>query len=176
MIARTIRETTLYEGHFKAVKQEAELEDGRRITHETVVHPGAVVILPIVAPGKVLLVHQYRHSVGKWLMEIPAGTLEPGESPVDCAARELIEEVEHKAGTMEELGMVYPAPGFCTEMQHLFLAKELSPCNSGTRDEDEMIEIVEWSVERFEEEIRKCSITDSKTITAFCRARLRGLI
>jgi ADP-ribose pyrophosphatase len=102
---------------------------------ETVLHPGAVAILAATADGRVILERQYRHSVDRFLYEIPAGTLEPGEDPSDCASRELLEETGYRASSLRKLGAIYTAPGYSSEVLHLFAAKAVRA--GGQRLEDD---------------------------------------
>jgi ADP-ribose pyrophosphatase len=101
--------------------------------------------------------------------------LEKGELPLACAKRELIEEVGHQANEMIDLGLLYPAPGFCDEIQHCFLARELTTA-AQELDEDELIEVEQLTVNELEEAILKGTLCDSKTIALLTRARLRHLL
>jgi ADP-ribose pyrophosphatase len=95
---------------------------------------GAVCMVPVTAEGKLLLVTQYRHAAGKRLLELPAGTLEPGEPPLDAVARELQEEVGQLPGKIESIGGFYVAPGYTTEYIHLFICSNSNPaCSMATR-------------------------------------------
>ncbi len=95
------------------------------VHRELVVHPGAVLILPLLTPDKVVMIHNYRFSVGSELLELPAGTLEPPEDPLDCARRELEEETGYVGGRIEPLGRFYTSPGLTNELMYAFLASEL---------------------------------------------------
>ncbi len=113
---------------FKGKKLEVVREgiswgSGRKSVVETIIHPGAVAILGITKDGKVLMERQYRHSVRGYLYEIPAGTLEPGEDPASCASRELLEETGYRATSIKKVGAIYPAPGYSSEVLHLFVAR-----------------------------------------------------
>jgi ADP-ribose pyrophosphatase len=120
--------------------------DGSPVTRDIVVHPGAVAILPLVDAGHVCLLRNRRPNVGDTLVEIPAGTLEPGEAPDLAAVRELAEETGYRAATWQKLGAFYPSPGVLSERTHLYVASELTP---GTmhleKDEELMPEVVGWS-------------------------------
>jgi ADP-ribose pyrophosphatase len=104
---------------------DVRLPDGQIVVREVVDHPGAVVIAALDANGYVTLVRQYRHAVGRWLLELPAGTLEPGEEPLQTAVRELREEAGLVAGRWDRLGMFFSSPGFLREEMHAFLARDL---------------------------------------------------
>jgi len=147
------------------------LPDGRESSRELVLHPGAVAILPILPDGKILLVRQYRHAVGKELLEIPAGKLDlPGESPDECAARELAEETGYEASEWEELLTFYTSPGFTNETITLFCARRLREVGSPIAEEITGVKRV--TPNRLLEMIRSGEIIDGKTIIAsqFCRS------
>src|SRR6185436_18690546 len=99
--------------------------DGRIVKFEAVRHPGSVVVIPMPARDRVILVKQYRHVVGQWLWELPAGGIEPGEKPHAAALRECHEEIGQVAGHAEPLGTYFPSPGFCDETMNFFLLTDL---------------------------------------------------
>lgn len=167
---------SLYAGRYiELVEEELELPNGTLITRPVVKHNGAVVILPQDGDGSLLLVKQYRHAPRATLLEFPAGTLEVGEAPAPCAKREIKEEVGYEASEWEDLGILYPAPGFCNEIQYCFFAKGLSP-NKEEGDEDEVIEVVRMTVPQVEDAIRKGEMCDAKSLAVFMRARVKGLL
>ncbi len=112
---------------FRVVRHGYYTADGAWHERETILHPGAAVILPLVDEDRVCLVRNYRHAVGKTLIELPAGTLEAGEAPEATAARELREETGLLSGRLERLAVFYMSPGILHEQMHLFLATELRP-------------------------------------------------
>jgi len=128
---------------------------------EIVEHPGAVAIVAIDRDGMLTLVRQRREAVRKQLLELPAGTLEKGESPLDCARRELVEETGLTGGSWRERAMFYTTPGFCRELMHLFVAEELDPGTSRPED-DEELELVRWPKEDIESHLHE--IEDAKTL------------
>lgn len=136
-----------------------------RFERHTIYHPGAVAILPFDADGKVLMIRQFRPAVNDWLLEIPAGTLERGEQPLYCAKRELIEETGFAAKKWRKLGAVYTAPGFCSELIHLFKAWDLK-ADFAEQDEDEHIELARMSVDAVRKAVRQNKIRDAKTMSA----------
>lgn len=139
MEERTISSTHPWTGRRINVRiDEVERADGRRTTREIVEHPGAVAILAWDGE-RVAMVRQWRHATGEILLEIPAGTLEPDEPPAETARRELAEEVGLAAERWEEGPRFYTAPGFCTELMHLYLATGLSDATAEA-DEDEELE------------------------------------
>lgn len=158
------------------VEESVSLPNGKNITHTTISHPGAAVILPIDEQGRITVVNQYRPSLKKWLIELPAGTLEVGEPIEACAHRELEEETGFSAQSMISLGQVTPLAGFCDEIQYLFVAKQLSKTARFQCDEDEVIEVLSLSVEQLEQKIINGDITDAKTIACLSKAKLCGYI
>ncbi len=157
------------------MEEELALSNGLKATHMTIKHPGAVVVLPITQDGQVLFVRQYRHSIGEYLLELPAGALNIGEDPLKSAERELQEETGFAAHEMIPLGTAFPVPGFCSEVQHFFVAKNLYESRLPA-DEDEQIEVEPYSVLAIENFIKKGELKDSKSAALFFRARLNGLI
>jgi ADP-ribose pyrophosphatase len=119
--------------------------DGSEVRRDVVLHPGAVAILPLVDAGHVCLVRNHRFIPGEELLEVPAGTLEPGEPPASAAPRELAEETGYRAGRWRKLAEFYPSPGVLSERTHLFLAEDLTPGAMGL-EEGEVIrpEVVSW--------------------------------
>jgi ADP-ribose pyrophosphatase len=156
---------TIFEGRiFDLVRESVRLPSG--LVQELVVvdHPGAVAIAAVDERGELLIVRQYRHSIGDWLHEIPAGRLEPGEDPLRAARRELEEETRHRARSWELLREFHPAPGFCSETITLFLARDLEEITDGAlaADDDEEIEVVRMSPRA----IIEGAIRDAKTLVA----------
>lgn len=158
------------------VEEQVTLPTGQSITHTTISHPGAAVILPIDEQGDIVLINQFRPSLNKWLLELPAGTIEQQETPLQCAQRELIEETGFHADTFVPLGQVTPLAGFCDEIQYLYVAKSLSLVETHQCDEDEVIEVVTLSLKKLEEMIIEGTITDAKTIACLSKAKLCGYL
>ncbi len=152
------------------------LPNGKNITHTTIEHPGAAVILPITYSGNIVMVNQYRPSLKKWLLELPAGTIANNESPMVCAQRELEEETGYSSDEFIEIGQLAPLAGFCDEIQHLFIARNLNKTSRLACDEDEVIEVVELSVHDLEQKIISGELTDSKTISCLSKAKLCGYL
>jgi ADP-ribose pyrophosphatase len=143
MVERTVRSERAYAGRLLSLRvDEVELESGRRTTREVVEHPGAVGILAWDGT-RLALVRQWRQPAGAALLEIPAGTREPGEEPEVTAARELAEEVGLAAGAWEPGPAFYTAPGFCTELLSLHLATDLRIDRDAQPEPDEELEL-EW--------------------------------
>jgi len=137
-------------------------ETGKEFRRELCVHPGAVVILPFLA-DKVLLIRNYRYAAQKTLIELPAGTLEKGEDPMNCAGRELLEETGYLAGRLKPLASFFSSPGVLTEKLYAFAAYDLEKKVSAL-EEDEEIEIMPVSFDEAVEMIRTAQIIDAKTI------------
>ncbi|MDB5325626.1 MAG: hydrolase [Phycisphaerales bacterium] len=138
--------------------------EGRKHKRELVVHPGAAVILPVLPDGRIMMIKTYRYAVGEHLLELPAGTIDPGETPINCAGRELMEETGYIAGKLTRIGSFYSSPGVMTEKMHAYLATELLP-HAGEKDVGEQIELQPM---KFEEALRMViegDIVDAKTIT-----------
>ena len=121
--------------------------------------------MPVTADGRLVLVRQYRYAVQQDLLEIPAGHIDPGESPDEAARRELIEETGYTAGTWRKLADFFPAPGFTDERMHLFLATGLRPGEPSPED-DESIECVSIPLEEALDLVRKGEVADAKTLVA----------
>lgn len=137
-------------------------------TFEIVHHPQAVLLLPLDSSKKIFFVKQYRRAVDKILLELPAGIIEQNEPVPEAAQRELQEEIGYKAGSLISLGGVYTSPGFCNEIIHLFLAIDLQK-SSLPPDEDEHIDVVQFSLEETLDLIDKGQIFDAKTIVAILK-------
>lgn len=140
-----------------------EQPDGRQFKREIIRHPGAVAMIPLTASGEVLLVRQYRGAAQQILLELPAGTLEPGEDPYHAAIRELQEEVGYKPGQLERLGGEFAAPGYTSEYIHLFLATDLTPSRL-SQDEDERIDVEAVPLDEAVRRVMSGEIQDSKTM------------
>ena len=131
---------------------------------KVIVHPSnAVAILPLDG-NHCKLVKQYRYAIDQYICEAPAGTMEPGEDPLQTAYRELIEETGFAAQTMMEKGFIYTTPGYTDEKIFLFEARDVSPSREYGRDEDEVIEVMDVAVHDLDAMIRDGTICDAKTI------------
>ncbi|NLS12160.1 NUDIX hydrolase [Vibrio sp. SM6] len=139
-------------------------------------HPGAAIILPLTENGDVILLNQYRPALKRWLWELPAGTLEPGETPLACAARELEEETGYSAAEFHSLGYITPLAGLCDSIQHLFVAKALTLSQRFHRDDDEIIEVLQCRIGAIEQAIIDGHLIDAKTIACLSKAKLCGFL
>jgi len=137
----------------------------RVIVRDLLIHPGAVVIIPLISDHEIIMLKQYRPGPQGWILELPAGTLEAGEDPRDAAARELLEETGYRAGEIRFLFKMYSSPGISTEMLYVFLARDLIYVGED-HQEDEMIEIIRISIHDAIEMIRKGVVVDAKTIAS----------
>ncbi|MGH2429858.1 MAG: NUDIX domain-containing protein [Candidatus Limnocylindria bacterium] len=163
MSERTVASDRPWEGRLISVRvDEVELHDGRRTKREIVEHPGAVAILPWDG-ARLAMVRQWRHPAERSLLEIPAGTLEPDEEPLATARRELAEECALAAGRWEEGPRFYTAPGFCTELMHLYLATDLTVAES-VGPADEQIERTWLSLDVALAAIERGEVADAKSI------------
>jgi ADP-ribose pyrophosphatase len=158
-----------YDGRiFKVARDRVRLPNGHEGTMEVVHHHGSVVLLPMPDAEHVILVKQYRYPVDRWLWELAAGSLEPGEEPTAGAARECEEEIGVIAGRVEYLGAFYPTPGYCDELMNYYKLTELRAPGPGDRmsspDEDEDLEVRTFSLAEVRAMIRGREIEDLKTV------------
>ena len=165
-VPKTVATRRVYEGEYISLRLDTlQLGNAPAAERAIVEHPGAVVIVPVTAAGSVLLVRQWRQPAGEVLLEAPAGTLEPGESPQETARRELQEETGYAAERLESIGQFYTAPGFCTELMHAYLATGLTP-SSLPQDPDEDVRVEEAPLARVTGLIESGQIRDAKTIAS----------
>ena len=148
---------------FRVARVQRELADGSIHQREVIRHSGSVVIVPLLSEDRVCLIKNFRIAVGKPLIELPAGTLEPDEDPLGCAKRELIEETGFRAGTIEQAANFYAAPGILDELMHLFVARELAE-GQPNREVGEEIENLIVPLEEAISMIHGGDICDAKTI------------
>lgn len=153
----------------KVDRETVRLPRGSICDLELIRHPGAAAVVPLTTDGDVLLVRQYRHATGGWLLEVPAGKLDPGEAPEACAGREAEEEIGQRPGRLSPLGWIWTTPGFTDERIWLFLAEALEPGRQELQADEEL------RVERLPlgEAVRRAEsgeIADGKSICALLRA------
>jgi len=165
--------TNLYNGKiFDVVLEKVTLPNGAIKDREIVRHPGAAAMVPLLDDGKVVLIRQYRHAVGEFLWEIPAGTLERGEEAIECARRELVEETGYEASSFDKLAEILPAPGYTDEHIHIFLATGLRSVKQKLED-DEVLEFQPMAFDTALEMITKGEIRDAKTIASLLLTSLK---
>ena len=173
MSVKVHKTTTLYTGKiFDVVLEKVTLPNGAVKDREIVRHPGAAAMVPLLDDGRVVLIKQYRHAVGEFVWEIPAGTLEPEEAPTACARRELVEETGYEAANLEKLTEILPAPGYTDEHIHIFLATGLKPVNQRLED-DEVLELQPTVFETALAMVAQGEIRDAKTIAGLFLTSLK---
>ena len=148
------------------------LPNGHIIDLEVIRHPGASAVVPLKEDGTVVLIRQFRHAANGFIYEIPAGKLHPKEDPLDCAARELEEEIGYKAGRFELLSSIFTAPGFADEVIHIYLATGLT-IGTQNLDQDEVLEVVEMPLREAIAKIEDGTIRDAKTIVGLQAVYIR---
>ena len=163
-------ETAVRRGfHVIVTTERVTLPSGQRLDLDIVKHPGAAAVVPFTSQDEVLLLRQYRHAVGGTIWEVPAGKLDPGESPEVCAVRELEEEAGQHADRIDKLGWIWTTPGFCDEVIHLFAAFDLHPVPSRAED-DEIIEVVPTRLEDALDLVWRGEMGDAKSALALLHA------
>jgi ADP-ribose pyrophosphatase len=171
MSFETLKSETVYRGKAFDVRRDLiRLPNGNQTWLDIVEHPGAVTLVPVDAGGQIHFVRQYRHSAGGVILELPAGTIDPGEEPEACALREVREEIGMSASRLEKIGEFFLAPGYSTEYMHVYLATGLQP-SPLPGDEDEFIKIEIMPYDNAIELIAAGIIQDAKTLAALLLAR-----
>lgn len=171
MPSRCEESTLIHQGRVFALHRDrVTLPNGVVTTLDVIRHPGAAAVVPVTDQGHVVLIRQYRYAVDDRIWEIPAGTLEPGESPLTCAQRELIEEIGMSAIRWRPLGTIMPLPAYSDERIHLFRAEGLAPAEQ-CLDPDEILEVHTFPYAETLEMIRTGRIRDAKSIAGLAMAR-----
>lgn len=166
---KTLDSKKIYDGKiFQVRKDRVLLPDGSESYREIVEHGGAVAVVPLI-DEQVYFVRQYRKPVEKVLLEIPAGRLEPGENPAECARRELTEEIGFWPRRLQQLAFFYSSPGFTNEVIHLYLAQDLR-VQQADRDEGEFLDVVKMPLSEAIRKVACGEITDGKTMTGLLMA------
>ncbi|RHW41180.1 NUDIX hydrolase [Neobacillus notoginsengisoli] len=165
---KTISSKEIFNGKIISVRvDDVELPNGKTSKREIVKHPGAVAVIAVTDDNKIILVEQYRKAMERTMVEIPAGKLEKGEDPKECAHRELEEETGYECKELEWLTSFYTSPGFADEIIHLYIAKGLSKKeNAASLDEDEFVNLEEVTLEQALEYVKEKKIYDAKTAYA----------
>jgi len=165
MSAVVNRTVTLHQGRvFNLVKENYTLENGVTSEMDFIQHPGAAAMVPLLNDQEVVLIKQYRHAIREFIWEIPAGTLDAGETPLNCAKRELVEETGYSADDWHRLGTITPVPGCSNERIHIFLASDLKPAEQQL-DDDEMLNVHPVQLNDALQMILAGEISDGKTIS-----------
>ncbi|HVA36342.1 MAG TPA: NUDIX hydrolase [Candidatus Dormibacteraeota bacterium] len=175
-IGRPRRSRRIYEGRVVSLRvDEVESGDGRSRPYEVVEHPGAVCVVAQPEPGRIVMVRQYRPAIDRYLWEVPAGKLDPGETAVDCAVRELREETGYRCERMRELWSFFTSPGFCDERLHLCVAEGVVPGPPEPEPYEE-IRVEVMPVDEAWAMVTRDEIPDAKTqiALAWTRARRRS--
>jgi ADP-ribose pyrophosphatase len=166
MTPRTINSRQQYQGPVFTIRTDTvSWPDGRQADYDVVQHPGSVTLVPLDDSGQIWFVRQYRHPVGRILLELPAGTLENGEEPAACAERECREEIGVRPGELLSIGRVLLAPGYSSETSHLFLARDLQPAPLPA-DADEDIQVEKWAIDDIVEMVASGGLLDAKSLAA----------
>ncbi|MEE8419726.1 MAG: NUDIX hydrolase [Dehalococcoidales bacterium] len=154
----------IYDGQITRLRVDTvRMPSGREATREVIEHSDCVAIVAVDADDNVLLVRQYRHAVGKELLEVPAGGIDAGEGPAEAVSREMQEETGYRPGKIERLGGFYSAPGFCTEYLHLYLARDLTSSQLYAED-TEIIRLERVPINEITDLITSGQIEDAKSI------------
>jgi ADP-ribose pyrophosphatase len=165
-----LKSETLLKGRAFAIRRDwLKTPDGRETKYDIIEHGGSVVIIPLDADGNLLFVRQYRHAAGCDLLELPAGTLDEGEEPLVCAAREIREETGFAAGKLERIGEFYLAPGYSTEFMVVFIATELTydPLEA---DADEFLSVEKIPLAEATKMAERGEMPDAKSLAALLLA------
>ena len=156
----------VFEGKvFDVDRDRVRTPNGREVTVDIVRHVRSVVLLPVPEPGQIILIRQFRYAVNRWLWELPAGSVDPGEEPDAAARRECHEEIGQLPETVVRLGSLLPTPGYCDEEMIFFRVSSLAvPDVEAARDEDEDIEPRTFTLADAREMVRRGEIVDMKTV------------
>jgi ADP-ribose pyrophosphatase len=162
----TISSETIATGGMLTVKRDqVRLPNGHQGQREYVLHPGAVVVVPLLPNGNVVFERQFRYPLHQVFIELPAGKIDPNEAAITTGQRELLEETGYSANEWIKLGLQHPCIGYSNEVIHIYLARDLT-LGQHRRDDDEALEVFDMSIERCMEMILNGEITDGKTIVA----------
>jgi len=160
----TLSSEVVFQGKFLAMKRDqVRLPDGRSASREYVVHPGAVMVVPLLPDGRLVLERQYRYPVGQTMIEFPAGKLDAGEGGLACARRELWEETGYKAQRWARAGIMHPVIGYATEVIEIWFAEGLT-LHERHLDEGEFLDVFAATQQELEDGVRDGALTDVKTI------------
>ena len=171
--ASVVNSSRTHEGPLLRIDlDEVRLPGGAVARLESIRHPGAAAVLPFLPDGRVLLVRQYRHAMGGWILEVPAGKLDDGEAPEACAVREVEEEVGYRAGALVPLGAIFTTPGFTDEVIWLYEAHGLEKTELA-HEADEVIEVLVWEFEEAVRAVQDGRIRDGKSVAAILHAVVR---
>lgn len=160
----TVTSEQVYNGHFLDVRRDTvRLPDGRVATREYIVHPGAVMVVPLLDDGRVVVERQWRYPLARVMLEFPAGKLDHGEPPLTCGIRELAEETGYRAAEWARAGILHNAIAYSNEGIEVWFARGLS-LGDRALDEGEFLDVTEMSVEQLDDLARRGELTDGKTL------------
>ncbi len=173
---KTLSTTSIFSGRVvDLVVKDVELPDGNTSKREIVNHPGAVAVIALTKEKKILLIKQFRKPLEKTIVEIPAGKLEKGEDPLECAKRELEEETGYKPLEMELVTSFYTSPGFANEIIYIYFTDKME-AGEVNCDDDEFLAVMEVTLAEAEQLIEQQVIHDAKTMYAIQYLKLKGII
>ena len=165
--AKLEQRRTIYEGRVFTVEcDRVQMPSGHTIDMDVIRHPGSVVLLPMPSADEIILIRQYRYTIDRWIWELPAGTLKPGEDPAAAAARECEEEIGRVPQRVARVRSFFPTPGFCDEVMHFFVCDELTdppPDSTVRKDDDEDLEPRAFRLDEAREMLDAGEIVDLKT-------------
>jgi ADP-ribose pyrophosphatase len=160
----TVSSEQVYRGHFLDVRRDqVRLPDGSEALREYIVHPGAVMVVPVLDDGRLVVERQWRHPLASVMLEFPAGKLDHGEPPLDCAIRELIEETGYRAAQWARAGILHNAIAYSNEGIEVWFARGLT-LGERALDAGEFLDVTEMSAEQLAELAQRGELTDAKTL------------
>jgi ADP-ribose pyrophosphatase len=164
--AQRLGHERVYDGKvFDVDRDRVRMPNGREVTVDVIRHAKSVVLMPVPEPGQVILIRQFRYAIGGALWELPAGSVDPGESPEQAAVRECHEEIGRVPQTVVRLAALYPTPGYCDEEMIFYRLSNLEePASEAALDEDEDIEARVFELREAREMVRRGEIVDMKTV------------
>ncbi len=167
LIETCIESEPIWKGRLLDVRRDrVRLPDGSEGVREYVTHPGAVVMIPVLDDGRIVFERQYRYPVGRVMLELPAGKIEPDEDTLITAQRELAEETGYAAANWRHLGTMHPTIGYADERIEIYLARQLTQLESNALDEGEFLEVLTLTLDEALSEVRAGRLTDGKTLSA----------
>lgn len=167
LIETCIESEPIWKGRLLDVRRDrVRLPDGSGGVREYVAHPGAVAIIPVRDDGRIVFERQYRYPVGRVMLELPAGKIEPDEDTLLTAKRELREETGYEAASWRHLGTMHPTIGYADERIEIYLAQQLTQLESNALDEGEFLEVITLTLDEALGEVRAGRLTDGKTLSA----------